>query len=40
MYDLAPGQLAAPRAALTVAMIAPPTVMEMNEQTKPVLNKR
>jgi hypothetical protein len=38
--DLAPGQPPAPRAVLTVAMIAPPGVMEMNEQRKPVLKKR
>jgi hypothetical protein len=29
-----PGQLRAPRPALTAAMIVPPRVMEMNERTK------
>jgi len=38
--DLTPGQLTAPRAALTVAMMARPSVMEMNERRKPVLKKR
>jgi len=34
------GQLTAPRAALTAAMIAPPSAMEMIERTKPVAKKR
>jgi hypothetical protein len=34
---LGKGRLTAPRAALTAAMIAPPSVMEMNERTRPVL---
>jgi hypothetical protein len=33
-------QLAAPSAALTLAMIAPPIAMEMNELRKPVAKKR
>jgi hypothetical protein len=35
-----PGQLTAPRAALTVAMIAPPSAMDTNERMKPVPKKR
>ena len=33
-------QFAAPRAALTLAMIAPPSAMETNERRKLVLKKR